>query len=107
MDVNGNEVNQVAEGVRWKEVLRGAGRGAALYTAALVANTAVPVWHEPRQVLPFLAIFRAGFQSAASADDTVFPQRARIAAGHSRGAARADPRVAPSRRGSPATALDG
>lgn len=28
MDVNGSEVNAAAEGVRWTEVLRGAGRGA-------------------------------------------------------------------------------
>jgi anti-anti-sigma factor len=28
MDVNGREVNTAAEGVRWTEVLRGAGRGA-------------------------------------------------------------------------------
>ena len=28
MDVNGSEVNTAAEGVRWTEVLRGAGRGA-------------------------------------------------------------------------------
>ncbi|HEX3316421.1 MAG TPA: NrfD/PsrC family molybdoenzyme membrane anchor subunit [Solirubrobacteraceae bacterium] len=183
----------------------------ATYTAALVANTAVPVWHEARRLLPFLfaasaaasagaaltaltpaeaaqparrlavagaaaslglvqamertlgdlahpyhegaagrltraakvltgagaaviaagarrnraaaiaggalvtagamcerwAIFRAGFQSAASADDTVAPQRERIEAGRTPGAARTEPRVSPSPRGSPATALDG
>jgi hypothetical protein len=28
MDANGSEVNTAAEGVRWTEVLRGAGRGA-------------------------------------------------------------------------------
>ena len=35
----------------------------ATYTAALVSNTAVPVWHEARRALPF--VFAAG--SAASA----------------------------------------
>jgi hypothetical protein len=41
------------------------------------------------------AVFRAGFQSAARPQDTIAPQRARIAGGLSRGAARATPRRPP------------
>src|SRR6185436_5848527 len=37
----------------------------ATYTAALLANTAVPVWHEARRILPFL--FAAGAATSASA----------------------------------------
>jgi formate-dependent nitrite reductase membrane component NrfD len=37
----------------------------ATYTAALVANTAVPVWHEARRSLPF--VFAAGAATSASA----------------------------------------
>jgi polysulfide reductase-like protein len=37
----------------------------ATYTAALVANTAVPVWHEARRTLPF--VFAAGAATSAGA----------------------------------------
>ena len=37
----------------------------ATYTAALVANTAVPVWHEARRKLPF--VFAAGAAASAGA----------------------------------------
>jgi formate-dependent nitrite reductase membrane component NrfD len=37
----------------------------ATYTAALLANTAVPVWHEARRILPF--VFAAGAATSASA----------------------------------------
>jgi hypothetical protein len=37
----------------------------ATYTAALVANTAVPVWHEARRTLPF--VFGAGAAMSAGA----------------------------------------
>jgi len=37
----------------------------ATYTAALIANTAVPVWHEARRELPF--VFAAGAASSAGA----------------------------------------
>jgi hypothetical protein len=79
-----------------------AARYAANSTEAL-ALAATLVLTDAAAVSERWAIFRAG--SAAAADD--MPQRARIAAGQSRGAARTEPRVAPSRRGSPATALDG
>src|SRR5205085_2698481 len=76
----------------------------AAYSAALIANTAVPVWHHARIELPFVftagaatspgavaerwAIFRAGFQSAARPQDTIDPQRRRIREGRRKGAAR-------------------
>ena len=37
----------------------------ATYTAALLANTAVPAWHEARRILPF--VFAAGAATSASA----------------------------------------
>jgi len=40
------------------------------YTAALVANTAVPVWHEAQRELPFL--FAAGAAASAGASAVVF-----------------------------------
>jgi hypothetical protein len=40
----------------------------ATYTAALVSNTAIPVWHEARTVLPFL--FGAGAAASAGAAAT-------------------------------------
>jgi formate-dependent nitrite reductase membrane component NrfD len=43
------------------------------------------------------AVFRAGFQSAARPQDTVDPQRKRIADGETSGAARREPEVAPAR----------
>src|SRR5207248_2417872 len=91
------------------------------YTAALLTNTAIPVWHEARGVLAFVfaggsaasagavaggailaagtlaerwAIFRAGFQSAADPKYVVGPQRRRIEEGTARGGSRREPRVA-------------
>jgi formate-dependent nitrite reductase membrane component NrfD len=37
----------------------------ASYTAALVTNTAVPVWHESRRILPFVFVAGAGASSGA------------------------------------------
>ena len=37
----------------------------ATYTAALIANTAVPAWHEARRELPF--VFAAGAAASAGA----------------------------------------
>jgi formate-dependent nitrite reductase membrane component NrfD len=42
----------------------GLGSGVATYTAALIANTAVPAWHEGRRELPFL--FAGSAASAAA-----------------------------------------
>jgi hypothetical protein len=55
--------------------------GGALLTAGAIAER----W----------SVFRAGFQSAARPQDTVGPQRARIAAGETPGAARTAPRQPP------------
>jgi hypothetical protein len=68
---------------------RGRGsRPAAIGAAALLTAGAVAErW----------AVFRAGFQSAARPQDTVEPQRARIAAGTAAGAAREQARVPPAR----------
>jgi hypothetical protein len=53
----------------WPRVVKPAaallGLPASTYTGALVANTAVPVWHEARTVLPFL--FGAGAAASAGA----------------------------------------
>ncbi len=50
-----------------RTVAAGLGLPLASYTAALVANTAVPVWHESRRILPF--VFVSG--AAASAGGTL------------------------------------
>jgi formate-dependent nitrite reductase membrane component NrfD len=39
----------------------------ATYTAALVSNTAVPVWHEARRELPFVFAFGAALSAGAAA----------------------------------------
>ena len=49
----------------------------ATYTAALIANTAVPVWHEARRELPF--VFAAGAAASAGAAATVAHARPRDA----------------------------
>jgi DMSO reductase anchor subunit len=46
------------------------------YTAALVANTAVPAWHETRQVLPFLFAAGAATSAGAAAVMTTAPRDA-------------------------------
>ena len=50
MDVNRSEVNAAAEGVRWTEVLRGAGRGpvgAMAMTGMRVVTTELGLVEEP------------------------------------------------------------
>lgn len=58
---------------RWSKLARPAAALAGLplstYTAALVANTAVPVWHEARRGLPF--VFGAGAALSAGAAATI------------------------------------
>ena len=62
----------------------GRSRPAALCAAALLTGGALAErW----------AVFRAGFQSAARPQDTVDPQRGRIEAGQTRGAARREART--------------
>ena len=62
----------------------GRSRGAAVTAGALLcAGAAAERW----------SIFKAGFQSAARPQDTVDPQRARIASGEARGAARTSART--------------
>ncbi|MFZ0089624.1 MAG: NrfD/PsrC family molybdoenzyme membrane anchor subunit [Solirubrobacteraceae bacterium] len=43
-----------------------AGLPLSTYTGALVANTAVPVWHESRQMLPFVFASGAGLSAGAA-----------------------------------------
>jgi formate-dependent nitrite reductase membrane component NrfD len=49
------------------------------YTGALVANTAVPAWHETRHVLPFLFAAGAGASAGAAAVIAVPPRHAAAA----------------------------
>jgi hypothetical protein len=49
------------------------------YTAALIANTAVPVWHEARRVLPFVFASGAALSAGAGAVAVTPPQHARPA----------------------------
>jgi Polysulphide reductase, NrfD len=67
-------------------VARFAGPGAALfglplasYTAALVANTSVPVWHESRRTLPFVFVSGAALSASAGAVAITPPEHARPA----------------------------
>jgi hypothetical protein len=46
------------------------------YTAALVANTAVPVWHEARRMLPFVFASGAALSAGAAATITTPPPQA-------------------------------
>ena len=46
------------------------------YTAALVTNTAVPVWHEARRSLPFVFAAGAGLSAGAAAAALTAPERA-------------------------------
>jgi formate-dependent nitrite reductase membrane component NrfD len=48
----------------------------ATYTAALIANTAVPVWHEARRILPFVFAAGAATSASAAALVTTAPQSA-------------------------------
>jgi hypothetical protein len=48
----------------------GAGAGLALYTATLISDTAVPVWHEARRELPF--VFASSAAASAGAAATLF-----------------------------------
>ncbi|MGI8904078.1 MAG: NrfD/PsrC family molybdoenzyme membrane anchor subunit [Solirubrobacteraceae bacterium] len=49
------------------------------YTGALVANTAVPVWHEARRLLPFLFGAGAALSAGAAATAATSPEHARSA----------------------------
>jgi hypothetical protein len=46
------------------------------YTAALIANTAVPVWHEARRELPFVFASGAALSAGAAAVSTTPPEHA-------------------------------
>jgi formate-dependent nitrite reductase membrane component NrfD len=46
------------------------------YTAALAANTAVPVWHEARRTLPFVFAAGAGLSAGAAATALTAPEQA-------------------------------
>jgi DMSO reductase anchor subunit len=48
----------------------------ATYTATLVSNTAVPVWHEGRQELPFVFGFSAGASAGAACALVLDPKEA-------------------------------
>jgi DMSO reductase anchor subunit len=49
------------------------------YTAALVTNTAVPVWHEAREGLPFVFAAGAGLSAGAAAIALTAPEQAQSA----------------------------
>jgi polysulfide reductase-like protein len=49
------------------------------YTAALVSNTAVPVWHEARATLPFVFAAGAGLSAGAAASALTAPVKAQSA----------------------------
>jgi Polysulphide reductase, NrfD len=49
------------------------------YTAALIANTAVPVWHESRRLLPFVFASGAALSAGAAAVAVTPPPQARPA----------------------------
>ncbi len=49
------------------------------YTAALIANTAVPVWHESRRLLPFVFASGAALSAGAATVAVTPPPRARPA----------------------------
>jgi hypothetical protein len=59
------DVVPVPVGVAAKAAAAALGLPLATYTAALIANTAVPVWHDARETLPFL--FAAGAAVSAGA----------------------------------------
>jgi hypothetical protein len=60
------------------------------YTAALVANTAVPVWHEARRELPFVFAAGAGLSAGAAGVITTPPEHAAPARRLALGAAAVD-----------------
>jgi polysulfide reductase-like protein len=59
-----------------RPVAAAAGLPVSTYTAALVANTAVPAWHEARQTLPFVFAAGAGMTAAAAATAITPPESA-------------------------------
>jgi hypothetical protein len=68
-----------------RTVAAGLGLPLASYTAALVANTAVPAWHESRRILPFVFVSGAaasagGALAALTPVDAAHPAR-RLAVG--------------------------
>ena len=59
-----------------KPVAALAGLPLSTYTAALLANTAIPVWHEARRTLPFVFGSGAGLSAGAFALITTAPEHA-------------------------------
>jgi hypothetical protein len=53
-----------------------AGLPLSTYTAALLANTAVPVWHEARRTLPFVFAAGAGLSAGAAITAATPPENA-------------------------------
>jgi hypothetical protein len=56
-----------------------AGLPLSTYTAALIANTAVPAWHEARRILPFVFAAGAGLTAGAAATAATPPAHAAAA----------------------------
>jgi hypothetical protein len=56
-----------------------AGLPLSTYTAALIANTAIPAWHEARQTLPFVFAAGAGLTAGAAATAATPPEHAAAA----------------------------
>ena len=56
-----------------------AGLPLSTYTAALVANTAVPAWHESRRMLPFVFAAGAGLSAGAAAAVATPPRHGAVA----------------------------
>src|SRR5262249_28346248 len=54
----------------------GAGAPLAVYTATLISNTAVPVWHEARRELPFLFAAESAGSAGAAASLVLAPRDA-------------------------------
>jgi Polysulphide reductase, NrfD len=57
----------------------GVGAGLALYTATLISDTAVPVWHEARRELPFVFASSAAASAGAAATLLLPPEEAKPA----------------------------
>jgi hypothetical protein len=56
-----------------------AGLPLSTYTAALIANTAIPAWHEARRTLPFVFAAGAGLTAGAAATAATPPEHAAAA----------------------------
>ena len=59
-----------------RPVAAAAGLPVSTYTAALLANTAVPAWHEARETLPFVFAAGAGMTAAAATTAITSPESA-------------------------------